>query len=151
VDILKYKDYEGTAELDMERMVCRGKILFINDLVTYEAAHPKNLQAEFEAAVDDYLQTCAQLNRLPAKPFRGLFNVRVKPDTHRAAALYAAAHEMSLNAVVECALDLFLHKTEVTHKHQIQLSFDDESSQTLSTTASSQQAQEIVKSVHAHH
>jgi hypothetical protein len=35
MDILKYKDYEGTAELDMSRGVCRGKILFINDLVTY--------------------------------------------------------------------------------------------------------------------
>ena len=34
MDILKYKDYEGTAELDMSRGVCRGKILFINDLVT---------------------------------------------------------------------------------------------------------------------
>ena len=55
MDILKYKDYEGTAELDMSRGVCRGKILFINDLVTYEAASPADLQREFEAAVDDYL------------------------------------------------------------------------------------------------
>jgi len=56
VDILKYKDYEGTAELDMSRGVCRGKILFIKDLVTYEAAQPTELQKEFEAAVETILK-----------------------------------------------------------------------------------------------
>ena len=40
----------------MTRSVCRGKILFIDDLVTYEAASPAKLQKEFEAAVDDYLE-----------------------------------------------------------------------------------------------
>jgi predicted HicB family RNase H-like nuclease len=62
---LKYKDYEGTAELDMARGVCRGKALFIDDLVTYEAAPPSNLQSEFEAAVDDYLETCAVVGKEP--------------------------------------------------------------------------------------
>ncbi len=61
MDVLKYKDYEGTAELDMERKVCRGKILFIDDLVTYEADTPAKLQHEFEAAVDDYIETCSSL------------------------------------------------------------------------------------------
>ncbi len=57
MDILKYKGYEGTSELDMEQKVCRGKILFINDLVTYKAESPKELHQEFESAVDDYLET----------------------------------------------------------------------------------------------
>ncbi len=29
MDILKYKGYEGSTKIDMERGVCRGKILFI--------------------------------------------------------------------------------------------------------------------------
>jgi predicted HicB family RNase H-like nuclease len=119
MDILKYKDYEGTAELDMERGVCRGKVLFINDLVTYEAATPKELQHEFEAAVDDYLETCKEVGKEPDKTFKGLFNVRVKPELHRAAALYALAHGTSLNGVVECALEVFLGgHGEVTHNHK---------------------------------
>jgi predicted HicB family RNase H-like nuclease len=76
MNILKYNDYEGTAEIDMSRQVCRGKILFIDDLVTYEAASPAELQHAFEAAVDDYLETCAALGRAPRKPLRGSFNVR---------------------------------------------------------------------------
>ena len=108
MDILKYKDYEGTAELDMARSACRGKILFIDDLVTYESSSPAALQKEFEAAVDDYLETCAHLGKEPLRPFRGLFNVRVAPAVHRAASLRAVADGVALNEVVVRALDAFL-------------------------------------------
>jgi len=107
VDILKYNGYEGTAELDMARGVCRGKILFIKDLVTYESANPAHLQKEFEAAIDDYLETCELLKREAAKPFRGQFNVRIPRELHRAAALRAVEDGLALNDVVVKALDAF--------------------------------------------
>lgn len=109
LDILKYKEYEGSAELDMGRGVCRGRILFINDLVTYEAATPSQLQAEFEAAVDDYLETCSSLGRDPQKPLKGLFNVRMPPALHKAATLRAAQENASLNDVVVRAVDAFIN------------------------------------------
>lgn len=109
LDILKYKEYEGSAELDMGRGVCRGRILFINDLVTYEAATPAQLQAEFEAAVDDYLETCSSLGRDPQKPLKGLFNVRMPPALHKAATLRAAQENASLNDVVVRAVDAFIN------------------------------------------
>jgi predicted HicB family RNase H-like nuclease len=109
LDILKYKDYEGTAELDMSRKVCRGKILFINDLVTYEAESPATLQAEFEAAVDDYIETCVELKREPQKPLKGLFNVRISSDLHRAATIKGLEDNVSLNEVVTRALDSYLN------------------------------------------
>lgn len=116
MDILKYKDYEGTAELDMTRCVCRGKILFITDLVTYEAESPSDLQKEFEAAVDDYFETCVSLNREPQKPLRGQFNVRVSPALHKAATLRALADNVSLNDVVVRALDGFVNaQADVNH------------------------------------
>jgi predicted HicB family RNase H-like nuclease len=108
MDILKYKQYEGTAELDIARQVCRGKILFIDDLVTYEAATPSGLQAEFEAAVEDYLDTCAELGREPQKPLKGLFNVRIPPALHKAAVIRATEDNVSLNDVVVRALGAFV-------------------------------------------
>ncbi|NBW01794.1 MAG: type II toxin-antitoxin system HicB family antitoxin [Betaproteobacteria bacterium] len=108
MDILKYKDYEGTAEIDMKRAICRGKILFINDLVTYEAQTPAELQAAFNAAVDDYLQTCKSLGRQPQKSLKGQFNVRMPPALHKAAAVRAAEENASLNDVVVRAVDAFL-------------------------------------------
>jgi predicted HicB family RNase H-like nuclease len=108
MDLLKYKDYEGTAELDMARRVCRGRILFIDDVVTYEAASPQFLQQEFEAAVDDYLKTCVRVGKKPQRPFKGLFNVRVPAQLHRSAALRATRDGVSLNEVVVSALTSYL-------------------------------------------
>lgn len=106
--ILKYRDYEGTAELDTDRMVCRGRILFIDDLVTYEAEAPTGLQKEFESAVDDYIETCAALGRETKKPLKGQFNVRIPPELHKAATLRALADGVSLNGVMVRALDAFV-------------------------------------------
>lgn len=137
MDILKYKGYEGTAELDMSRGVCRGKILFINDLVTYESNVPAELQKEFEAAVDDYLETCADLGREPAKPFKGLFNVRVPPELHRSAALRAAEDGVSLNDVVVKALDSYLCiSAEVNHHVHVVIADPDRQSVPVSSAAS---------------
>lgn len=139
MDILKYKDYEGTAELDMARRVCRGKILFIDDLVTYEAASPAELQTEFEAAVDDYIDTCTTLGREPQKPLRGQFNVRIPPALHKAAALRALADNVSLNDVVVRALDAFVNiHSVVNHNVRVTLNIPEDSMKTLVSSASTQ-------------
>jgi predicted HicB family RNase H-like nuclease len=119
MDILKYKDYEGSAEVDMNRKMCRGKILFIDDLVTYESASPENLQKEFEAAVDDYLETCLFLGKKPLRPFRGQFNVRISPALHRAAAIRAASDAVSLNEIVVRALASLLDPIKKARKKAV--------------------------------
>ena len=117
MDILKYKGYEGTATLDMARGVCRGKILLIDDLVTYESADPKSLQAEFEAAVEDYLDTCVQLGREAQVPLKGQFNVRIDPDLHKGLVLRAAQDDVSLNETVARACAAYVCG-DVNHNHK---------------------------------
>ncbi|MEO7495336.1 MAG: type II toxin-antitoxin system HicB family antitoxin [Massilia sp.] len=112
MDILKYKGYEGSAELDMERGVCRGEILLITDLVTYEASQISELQKEFEAAVDDYIDTCATLGRTPQRTLKGQFNVRVSPTLHRDLSLRAIRERVSLNDVVNRACEAFVYGSE---------------------------------------
>ena len=119
MDILKYKTYEGSATIDMSRMVCCGKILFIDDLITYEASCPTDLQGEFEAAVDDYIQTCQQLHRNPQKPFKGQFNVRVSPELHRAAYVKSIEDDTSLNDIMVRALQAFIAKGSKNNLHAI--------------------------------
>ena len=108
MDLMHYKGYEGTAEVDLARRVCRGRILFIDDLVTYESRTPDRLQREFEAAVDDYIETCVEVGKEPQRPFKGLFNVRVPPALHRAAVLRATREGVALNEVVVKALSEYL-------------------------------------------
>lgn len=108
MNILKYKNYEGTAEIDLDRQVCHGKLLFIDDLVTYQAESPSALRVEFEAAVDDYLQTCSELGREPQLPLSGTWNVRATPQLHREMKLRAIADRMSLNEACSKAFECYL-------------------------------------------
>lgn len=118
--ILKYKDYEGTAEVDMDRCVCRGKILFINDLVTYEADTPQALKLAFELAVDDYLETCEELGRDPKKTLKGQFNVRISPELHRKAVVKSQQDGISLNELVGRSISSFIEgNVEIYHNYNI--------------------------------
>jgi len=109
MEIMKYKDFEGTAGIDVERQVCIGKILFIDDLITFEAANPAELSQAFHEAVDDYLDTCAELGKRPEKSLKGAFNVRVSPELHKKAIRKAVQMNMYLNDIVVRALDLFIN------------------------------------------
>lgn len=108
MNILKYKGYEGTAELDARRGVCYGRILLINDLVTYVSSAVPGLQNEFEAAVDDYLGTCKTLGREPKLALKGQFNVRVSPELQRNLTIRAVDEGVSLNDVVKRACEAFI-------------------------------------------
>ena len=96
--LLKYKDYVGTIEADMANDILFGKLAHIRDLVTYEAKTVSELEKEFKLSVDAYLQSCEELGKVPDKPFKGVFNVRVGEELHRSAVI--AAGDMSLNAFV---------------------------------------------------
>jgi predicted HicB family RNase H-like nuclease len=102
---MKYKDYLGSAEVSHKDGCLHGKILFIDDLVTYESETVPGLKQEFEAAVDDYLETCKHVGKEPDRPFTGTFQIRVSPDTHRQAAMEAKIAEQSLNEWVKGAIE----------------------------------------------
>lgn len=146
MELLQYNGYEGTAELDMDRKVCRGKILFINDLVTYEADSPAALQAEFEAAVDDYIETCRAIDKEPQKPLKGVFNVRVVPALHKQAVIRAMKEGTSLNDVVAKALDAYVSiRTDFNHNIKLTVDMSDKLFTTVSSIASAPDMQWVTK------
>ena len=72
-------------------------MLFIRGLIVYEADTLPELRHNFEAAVDEYLASCAADGTSPEKPASGTFNVRIGPELH-AAAIVASHHaDISLN------------------------------------------------------
>lgn len=108
MDQLRHKDFYGSAEIDLEAGVCRGKLLFIDDLVTYQTDTVAGLKEEFENAVEDYLATCIEVGKAPQKAFTGVFNVRISPEDHRAASLLALKEQQSLNSIVSKAIHAYL-------------------------------------------
>lgn len=99
---LRYKDYQGSVSYEDGTLVLQ--ILHIDDFITTECDSASDVKMVFEALVDDYLATCADVGKEPNRPFKGSFNVRVSPELHRRAAMAAAEEGISLNAWVERAM-----------------------------------------------
>jgi len=98
---LSYKGFFGSVEFSDEDDVFYGRIIGINDRITYEGDSVQSLRKDFYAAVDEYLNVCAELGKEPEKTYKGSFNVRIGADLHRRAALAASEKGITLNAFVE--------------------------------------------------
>lgn len=116
--ILEYKGFQGSVEFSLENNLLFGKILHIEDLVSFEADDIKGLQASFEESVEDYLKTCEELGVVPDKPYSGTLNVRIGPALHRQAARQAAAEEKSINDLIREAVDCHVNgRHQEIHHH----------------------------------
>ncbi len=105
MNYFEYKGYIGIVSMSAEDRCFFGTIQGINDLVTFEGDTVQELEQSFQEAVDDYLDFCKENDLEPEKAYKGQFNVRVKPELHRALAMEAAIKGKSLNCVVEDALE----------------------------------------------
>lgn len=97
---LEYKGYSGSIEYSEEDELLFGKVLGIRGLLSYEGQTGKELESDFKAVIDDYLKDCKAENKVPEKPFKGSFNVRIPSALHQKAALLAMEAKVSLNAFV---------------------------------------------------
>ncbi len=92
-----YKGYAGKIEYSDEDKSFIGHIAGIRDIVGFHGDSVTELQAAFEEAVDDYLETCAMLNRSPQKPYSGKLMLRLPPEIHAAVAVAAEISGKSIN------------------------------------------------------
>lgn len=105
---MEYKGYIGSVEFSETDEVFFGKVLGIRALVSYEGTTAKELIADFHEAVDSYLELCKEMNEEPEKAYKGSFNIRISPELHKQIAVYALSHQVSLNSLVERALQNFV-------------------------------------------
>jgi predicted HicB family RNase H-like nuclease len=102
---LNYKDYIASVSYSAEDEVFYGRIEHINDLITFESDDAHRLKQAFHEAVDDYLAFCKEKGLEPEKPFKGSFNIRVKPSLHKKAYMKALQSGISLNKFIEATLE----------------------------------------------
>ena len=98
--IFQHKGYLGSVELSMEDEVLHGKLLYINDLVTYEGDTIPELKTAFIESVEDYISFCEKNGKSPEKPFKGSFNIRIPPELHRADRFRGAGSGSSKYSIV---------------------------------------------------
>jgi len=64
-NMLQYKDYYGSVEYSAPDECFFGKIIGINDLVTFEGESAKTLKKAFIESVEDYLNICKEEGKEP--------------------------------------------------------------------------------------
>jgi predicted HicB family RNase H-like nuclease len=103
-DVLKYKEFMGSVHYSAEDDVFFGKLIGVDDLITFEGESIQELKDAFKEAVDDYVELCESVGKSPQKSYKGTFNVRIQPNLHRQAAHRSIELGLSLNQFVEQAI-----------------------------------------------
>jgi len=101
---VEYNGYIGSIEYSSEDKCFFGKLEMIDDLVTFEATNADELEINFHQAVDEYLQTCKDLGREPAKVYKGVFNVKNDTKLHKKLYQEALKSGISLNSYIQKTL-----------------------------------------------
>lgn len=102
---MTHNGYHGSIEYSPEDDCLHGRLLNINDIVTYEGNSLAEIKTAFRDSVNDYLAFCAETGKSPDKPYSGKMMFRVDPQVHAKAALAAQLKGISLNQWAEEVLD----------------------------------------------
>jgi len=65
--MLECKGYYGTVEFSSADKVFFGKVVGINSLISYQGECIQSVREDFEGAIEDYLETCAEKSVEPEK------------------------------------------------------------------------------------
>lgn len=119
---LYYKGYNGSIDVSIEDTCLHGKILFIDDIITYEGSTVEEITMSFKNSVDRYLEYCAKTGKPANKPYSGTFNVRVGQELHRKAVEIAHNNNITLNDFVAQSIRVAIEQNgvvKVEHTHHI--------------------------------
>lgn len=104
INSLTYDGYTASIHYSPADEVFFGKLIGVNDLVSFEGTSVEELKQSMKEAVDDYIETCIAMGKSPEKSYKGVFNVRVSSDLHKKLALLASQYDVTLNDFVKSVL-----------------------------------------------
>ena len=104
-DFMVFKEFIGSVHFHPEDEIFYGKIEEIDDLVTFEGKSVSELKKSFHEAVSDYIELCNKTKKPLLKSFKGSFNIRINPDLHRKAYRQSIIQGVSLNQLVQNAIE----------------------------------------------
>ena len=107
--IMKYRGYWAEIKYSDEDECFCGKIEGLkNDLISFEGENVKELKKDFKDAIDNYLQTCKELNKEPEKQCKGSLNVRLGVELHNKAKMKSIEQNISINELIKNAVVAYL-------------------------------------------
>ncbi|MCL2355514.1 MAG: type II toxin-antitoxin system HicB family antitoxin [Oscillospiraceae bacterium] len=103
-NIMEYRSYSSKIEYCNEDEIFYGKILGIDDLVSFEGETVEELKKDFKEAVDYYIKSCERDNKEAKKQYKGSFNIRIGSEIHKKIAFLSEVENISLNQFIKNTL-----------------------------------------------
>lgn len=101
---MSYRGYVASMIFDADDKIIVGRVVGVDDIITFHGQSVSEFESNFHAVVDDYIAACESLCAAPEKPASGRLMLRVAPKVHAAALKAAARKGVSLNKWAEQAL-----------------------------------------------
>ncbi len=101
---MTYKGYTASMVFDAEDKIIVGRVLDVDDIISFHGETVAEFEATFHACVDAYIAASRELGTAPEKPASGRLMLRIAPEVHAAALKAAAASGTSLNKWAEKTL-----------------------------------------------
>ncbi|MHC1711185.1 MAG: type II toxin-antitoxin system HicB family antitoxin [Solidesulfovibrio sp.] len=95
---MKYGDYVGTVEFDIEHKRLFGRVVGISDKISYEGNTLIELENDFKESIDEYIEFCKEMGKKPDKSFSGKILFRTNPELHSRIASNAQRQGKSVNS-----------------------------------------------------
>jgi predicted HicB family RNase H-like nuclease len=89
-DHLEYKNYLGSVMYSHEDNILYGKVVGINDSISYHGRSIDELTKAFYEAIDDYLIMCEAEDLQPDMPFTGILDIAISPGVFKQLTLFSA-------------------------------------------------------------
>lgn len=105
-NVLKHNGYQARVDFDADDRIFIGRIVGIDDIVTFHADTVDALIDAFKESLEDYVETCAKIGKNPDRSYSGTVYLRVSEATHANAAKAAELAGKSLNEFGEEALQI---------------------------------------------
>lgn len=105
MNIMTIDGHQAVITYDPDTDRLRGEFLGLNGGADFVATTIPGLRREGKISLRVFLEACAEQGLEPFKSFSGKFMARVKPELHQRAIVAAAAKGISLNQLVERAIE----------------------------------------------
>lgn len=104
-NVMKIGGHAAVVSFDPDIEMFRGEFVGLNGGADFYATTVNGLKVEGARSLREFLAVCAERGIDPVKKFSGKFNVRVDKKKHEALAITAAARGVSMNVLIDQAID----------------------------------------------
>jgi predicted HicB family RNase H-like nuclease len=101
---MNYKGYTASMTFDADDKIIVGRVLDIDDIISFHGESVSEFEANFHATIDDYIAASDALGIPAETPASGKLMLRINPAIHAASVKAAARSGISLNKWAEKAL-----------------------------------------------